>query len=79
VSGDRLQESSRGPTFQSVHRGTFAGVPPTGRAVSAPLMIIYRISEGRIVEHWMQFDGALAFEPLSAQIARYQDEAPNGG
>ena len=58
MSGDRVQESSRGPTFQSVHRGTFAGVPPTGRAVSAPLMIIYRISDGRIVEHWMQFDGA---------------------
>ena len=43
-------------TFHGVHSGPFAGIPPTGRAVSAGLMIIYRIDSGRIVEHWMQFD-----------------------
>jgi predicted ester cyclase len=43
--------------FQGVHRGPFAGVAPTGRTVSAPLMIIYRVNGGRIVEHWLQFDG----------------------
>lgn len=29
-------------TFQGVHRGAFAGIPATGRPVSAGLMIIYR-------------------------------------
>ena|SRR5437763_16508100 len=43
-------------TFQGVHRATFAGILATGRAVSAALMIIYRIEGDRIAEHWMQFD-----------------------
>lgn len=42
--------------FRGVHRGTFAGISPTGRAVSAGLMIVYRITDGRIAQHWMQFD-----------------------
>jgi predicted ester cyclase len=44
--------------FRGVQRGPFAGIPPTGRAVSAPLMIMYRVDEERIVQHWMQFDAA---------------------
>ena len=51
-------------TFQGVHRGTFAGIPATGRVVSAPLMIIYRVADGRIVEHWMQFDAAAVVAQL---------------
>jgi len=43
--------------FHGVHRGPFAGIAPTGRSVSAPLMIIYRIANERIAEHWLHFDG----------------------
>jgi len=42
--------------FRGVHRGTFAGIEATGRPVSAGLIIIYRIADGRIAQHWMQFD-----------------------
>ncbi len=42
--------------FRGVHRGTWAGIEPTGKAVSAGLMIVYRIADGRIAEHWLQFD-----------------------
>lgn len=42
--------------FRGVHRGPFAGLEPTGKTVSAGLMIVYRIAEGRIAQHWMQFD-----------------------
>jgi len=52
--------------FRGMHRGTFAGIPATGAAVSAPLMIIYRVRDNRIVEHWLQFDGAA----LVAQLQR---------
>ena len=44
--------------FSGIHRGPFAGIEPTGRSVSAPLMIVYRIEGGRIAEHWLQFDAA---------------------
>jgi len=45
-------------TFRGRHSGAFAGIPATGCVVSAPLMIFYRIADGRIANHWLQFDGA---------------------
>ena len=63
AEGDRV--AMRG-VFQGVHRGAFAGVAPTGQLVSAPLMIVYRIQDGRIAEHWLHFDGAA----LVAQLQR---------
>ena len=56
-------------TFHCVHRGPFAGIPATGASVSAPLMIVYRIRDNRIVEHWMQFDGAALVERLQSAAA----------
>ena len=53
-------------TFRGTHQGTFAGIPATGRTVSAPLMIVYRVANNRIVEHWMQFDGAAVVAQLQA-------------
>lgn len=59
ISEDMLAEGDkvvvRG-TFKGVHRGPFAGIEPTGKSVSAGLLIIYAIANGRIVDHWMQFD-----------------------
>ena len=58
-------------TFRGVHRGAFAGIGATGCEVSAGLMIIYRIADDRIVEHWMQFDTAALMAQLTeAQAAR---------
>ena len=54
--------------FRGVHRGAFAGIGATGRPVSAGLMITYRVDGERIVEHWMQFDGA----SLMAQLTEAQ-------
>jgi len=56
-------------TFRGVHRGPFNGVPATGRPVSAGLMIFYRVDRERIVEHWMQFDGASLMSQLQARAA----------
>ena len=42
--------------FKGIHRGPFAGIEPTGKSVSAGLIVIYAIASGRIVDHWMQFD-----------------------
>lgn len=50
--------------FRGVQRGMFAGIKPTGKSVSAGLMIVYRIADGRIAEHWLQFDLAGVLEQL---------------
>jgi predicted ester cyclase len=43
-------------TLKGTHSGEFFGVAPTGKDVSMPLMLIYRIGDGKIVEHWMNAD-----------------------
>lgn len=55
-------------TFRGVHRGAFAGIPPTGREAAVPFMIIYRIDRDRIVEHWRQFDGAALVAQLQSPV-----------
>jgi steroid delta-isomerase-like uncharacterized protein len=43
-------------TLTGTHRGVFQGVPPTGRAVSMAGIEFNRVVEGKIAEHWSQFD-----------------------
>jgi len=56
-------------TFQGIHSGPFGGIEATGRSVSANLMIFYRIEDGRIAQHWMQFDVAALIAQLTAPVA----------
>jgi predicted ester cyclase len=52
-------------TFRGKHSGApFAGIEPSGKDASGDLMIIYRIENGRIAQHWLQFD----FPALLAQL-----------
>jgi steroid delta-isomerase-like uncharacterized protein len=37
-------------TMRGTHRGTFFGVPPTGKTISVQAMNIYRLSAGQFVE-----------------------------
>jgi len=68
VVADRDVVAMRGQ-FKGVHRGVFAGIPATGRAVRAGLMIFYRLEGERIAEHWMQFDGASLVAQLQEAAA----------
>jgi|SRR5215472_13315615 len=52
-------------TFRGVHKGEFAGIKPSGKRVSSDLMIIYRVRDGVIVEHWLQMDIKDVVEQLS--------------
>jgi predicted ester cyclase len=52
-------------TFYGVHQGEFAGITPTGKKVSGDLMLFYRISDGLIVEHWMQWDMKAVVDQLT--------------
>jgi predicted ester cyclase len=58
-------------TFQGVQRSAFAGIPATGRSVSAALLIMYRIEGGRIAEHWMQLDGPALMAQLELPSAAH--------
>jgi steroid delta-isomerase-like uncharacterized protein len=43
-------------TSAASHTGTFMGMPPTGKRYSIEEIHIFRIRDGRVVEHWHQFD-----------------------
>ena len=43
-------------TMRGTHRGTFFGVPPTGKTIAVQAMNIYRLSGGQIVEEHGQPD-----------------------
>lgn len=43
-------------TAAGTHQNTFNGVPPTGKRMSWQEVHIFRIADGKIVEHWGEFD-----------------------
>jgi steroid delta-isomerase-like uncharacterized protein len=59
--GDRVLERyvSRG-----AHRGPFMGIPATGRKIEVGSMAVYRIANGKIVEHWGENDATTLMQQL---------------
>jgi predicted ester cyclase len=53
-------------TFRGTHTGDFAGIAPTQRQVTQPFMIIYRILDEKIVEHWISIDMLSFMQQLGA-------------
>jgi predicted ester cyclase len=53
AEGDRVVERS---SFRGTNKGSFLGAPPTGRTVQSQSISIYRIANGKIVEHWGEND-----------------------
>jgi predicted ester cyclase len=43
-------------TLRGTHRGRFIGAPPSGRLVALRGIAIDRLTEGRLVESWIQID-----------------------
>jgi predicted ester cyclase len=56
-------------TFRGVHEHDFMGIPASGKQATTSLMIIYRIQDGKIVEHWMNADSLTLFQQLGAAPA----------
>ncbi len=59
--------------FQGTHKGNLMGIPPTGKYVSLPFLIIYRIAEDKIVDHWMGLDRLELIEQLGVKISIEQN------
>jgi predicted ester cyclase len=53
AEGDKVVERY---TARGTNKGSFMGAPPTGKKFEASSMSIYRIADGKIVEHWGEND-----------------------
>ena len=51
-------------TFSATYGGGFMDIPARGQQVAVPGIIIYRIADGKIVEHWMLVDSAVLMQQL---------------
>jgi predicted ester cyclase len=54
-------------TFRATYGGGFMNIPATEQQVAMPGIIIYRIADSKIVEHWMQVDSAALMQQLGVQ------------
>ena len=48
-------------TMRGTHRGEFQGILPTGKRVEVKAIDMFRISDGKIVEHWGHSDDPSGF------------------
>jgi predicted ester cyclase len=51
-------------TLRGTHRGELWGLPPTGNRVEWEFIDIFRVRDGKLVEHWTHMD----FEALRLQM-----------
>jgi predicted ester cyclase len=56
-------------TFSATYAGGFMDIPAAGQQVTMPGIIIYRIANGQIAEHWMQVDSAALMQQLAVPAA----------
>lgn len=43
-------------TYQMMHQGEFFGIAPTGKRATTTGMHLFRLADGKIVEHWCNND-----------------------
>jgi steroid delta-isomerase-like uncharacterized protein len=53
-------------TITGTHRGDFQGVPPTGRPITMKGVDFSRVVDGRVAEHWAQFDVLAVMQQIGA-------------
>jgi predicted ester cyclase len=55
-------------TFRGTHKGEFVGISATGKTVAVPGVIIYRIADGKIIDHWMLMDNMAMMQQLGVKM-----------
>jgi steroid delta-isomerase-like uncharacterized protein len=43
-------------TARGTQTGAFQGIPATGKTVSVSALALYRVSSGKVVEQWLEYD-----------------------
>jgi predicted ester cyclase len=61
--GDRVASQL---VMTGTHTGLWAGIPPTGRAVSIRMIAIHRVQQGKIIEDWVLVESLGFFQQLGA-------------
>jgi steroid delta-isomerase-like uncharacterized protein len=51
-------------TWRGTHSGVFQGLPPTGKQIAISAILIERVKDGHIVEHWSLFDNMSVMQQL---------------
>lgn len=46
------------------HKGSFMGMPPTGKSWDVPIHITYQVKDRKIVDHWLVVDTAAFMQQL---------------
>jgi steroid delta-isomerase-like uncharacterized protein len=64
AEGDRVAAVT---VSRATQRGTFSGLPPTGRHVEFRSMDLYRLADGQIVEHYGRIDELGLLEQLGVK------------
>ncbi len=56
-------------TVNGTHQGEFMGMPATGHAISYEEVLIFRLKDGKIVEHWAVADALALMQQLKGESA----------
>jgi predicted ester cyclase len=54
--------------FRGTHRAEFQGLPPTNRQVAFRSVELNRMVDGKVAEHWFEFDQGRLFEQLGLAV-----------
>ncbi|WP_315092939.1 ester cyclase [uncultured Cellulomonas sp.] len=63
VSGDRVVARF---TYQGTHTGELMGIPASGQPVTMTSIDIWRVEDGRFVEHWDELNLMQVFQQIGA-------------
>ncbi len=61
VDGDKVVARV---SYRGTHQGAFMGIPPTGKQITGMGINIFRITNGKLVEHWGLSDRISALRQL---------------
>lgn len=56
-------------TFRGTHQAEWMGIPASGKGVSFGGIDIVRIADGKVVEHWAEFDMLTLLQQIGAPSA----------
>ena len=65
AEGDKVVARATG---QGTHRGEYMGIPPTGKVVKVSWIAIYRVTNGKLAEHWQNIDELGLRQQLGATL-----------